>query len=77
MGSWPSGVSEIAACPPSSIADSPSALLSAAASLPSSLDCLLSASSCVPAVVLHYCTFQGTVLSDLKCLVLYFYVHFV
>ena len=27
----------------------------------------LDASSCMPAVVLYYCTFQGTVLFDYKC----------
>ena len=33
------------------------------------------ASLCMPAVILYYCTFQGTVLEDLKCF-LYFCVCF-
>ena len=59
------GMSDIAACPPSPIADDPSALPS-----PTSFPCLQSvtlltcslvASPWMPAVVLYYCTLQGTV----------------
>ena len=60
-----SGTSEIAACPPPPIADDPSALPSHLLSLLQSitlLACSLDASPCMPAVVLYYCTFQGTVL---------------
>ena len=62
-----SGVSEIAACPPSAIADDPSALPSPSHLLSllqsvTLLACSLDASPCMPAVVLYYCIFQGTVL---------------
>ena len=58
-----SGMSEIAACPLSPIADDPSALPSPTSSPYSSLlACSLDASPCMPAVALHYCTFQGMVL---------------
>ena len=59
-----SGMSEIAAFPPSPVANIPSALMSPTSS-PSSvtlLACSLSASSYMPAVVRYYCTFQGTML---------------
>ena len=55
-----SGMSEIAAFPPSPVANIPSALMSPTTS-PSSvtlLACSLSASSCMPAVVLYYWTFK-------------------
>ena len=59
-------VSEIVACPPSPIADDPSALPSShLLSLLHSvflLSCSLDASSCMPAVMLYYYTFQDTVL---------------
>ena len=59
------GVSEIAACPPSPIADNPSALPSPTFSPSSSqltlLACSPNASTCMPAVVLYYCAFQGTI----------------
>ena len=57
-------MSEIAAFPPSPVADIPSALMSPTSS-PSSvtlLACSLSASSYMPADVWYYCTFQGTML---------------
>ena len=59
-----SGVNDIAACPLSPIADYPSALPSPMSSVSSVtlLACSLDASPCMPAVVLFYCTFQGTVL---------------
>ena len=61
-----SGVSEIVACPPSPIADDPSALpsshLLAVLQSVTLLSCSLDASSCMPAVILHYYTFKGTVL---------------
>ena len=59
-----SGVSETAACPPSLIADDPSALPSPTLFLFRSvtlLACSLDATPCIPAVVLYYCIFQGTV----------------
>ena len=61
-----SGVSEIATYPPSPIADDSSAvpishLLSPLQSL-TLLAYSLDASPCMLAVVLYYCTFQGTVL---------------
>ena len=58
-----SGVSEIAACPLSPIADN-SALPSPTSSLPpvTLLACSLDASPCVPAVAPHYYNFQGTIL---------------
>ena len=31
--------------------------------------CSLSANPCMEAVILHYCTFQGTILYDLKCFI--------
>ena len=68
-----SGVSEMVAGPPFPIADeasplpSPTSLLYSV-TLPA---CSLDASLRMPAVVLYYCTFQGTVLQDLKCF-LYF-----
>ena len=45
-------------------------------SLPS---CSLSASPCMEAVILHYCTFQGTVLYDLKCFIfcVYCFLHII
>ena len=65
-----SGVSEIAACPLFPTADNPLAL--PPISIPSHLlsllqsvtlfACSLNVSPCMPAVVLYYCTFQGTVL---------------
>ena len=63
--SW-SGMSGIAACPPSPIADDPSALPSPT-SFPrlqsvTLLTCSLDARPCMLAVVLYYSTFQGTVL---------------
>ena len=59
-----SGLSGIAACPPSRIADDPSALPSLTSSASSSqsvtlLDCPLNASPGT-AVVPYYCTFRGT-----------------
>ena len=62
-----SGMSAISACPPSPIADDPSALPPPTSSPFQSvtlLACSLDASPCMPAVVLHYCTFQGTGLED-------------
>ena len=66
-----SGMSEIAACPPSPVADDSSALPPTSALSPTSsallqsvtfLDCSLDASPCVPATVPYYITFQGTAL---------------
>ena len=59
-----SGVSEIAACPPSPITGDPSAVPSLPPLPPASgtLACSLDASPCVPAVVLYFCTFQGIIL---------------
>ena len=55
-----SGVSEIAACPPSPVVDDSSALfLLHSVSL---LTCSVDASPYMPAIVLYYCMFQGTVL---------------
>ena len=70
------GISEIAACPPSPISDSPLTLPSPTSSLSRQesitlLACSLDVSPYIPAVVLYYCTFQGIVLQDLKCF-LYF-----
>ena len=60
-----SGVSETAACPPSPTAGSFRStkfhLLSLLQSV-TLLAWLLDARPCVPAVILYYCTFQGTVL---------------
>ena len=66
------GISEIAACLPSPIPDSPLTLLSPTSSLSKQESvtlpaCSLDVSPYIPAVVLYYCTFQGTVLQDLKC----------
>ena len=58
-----SGVSEAAACPPPPTTADPSALDHLPPPLPSpvSSSSFHSASPCVPAVILYYCTFQGTV----------------
>ena len=62
-----SDMSEIAACSPSPTADDPSAHTSyhlppplppPSVTLPA---CALDASPCMPAVVLHFCTFQGPI----------------
>ena len=58
-----------AACPPSPIADNPSALPSPTSSPSSSQElllCSLDARLCIPAVVLYYCALQGTILKDLN-----------
>ena len=58
-----SGMSEIAVCCPSSVAESPSALPSPAcppSSRRSLLACSLDTSPCMPAVALYCHTFQGT-----------------
>ena len=59
-----SGMSEMAACPPSPTADDLSPLASPGLlSLIQSvtlLACLLNASPWTPAIALYYCTFQGT-----------------
>ena len=59
-----SGMSDIAACPLSPIADGPSTLQSPSPLPPplrvTLLACTLNASPWMPAVVLNYCTFQGT-----------------
>ena len=75
-----SGVSEMVAGPPFPIADeasplpSPTSLLYSV-TLPA---CSLDASLHMPAVVLSDCTFQGTVLQDLKCFlfVIFFLVYY-
>ena len=56
-------MSEITACPLSPVADDPSAPPSLPPPSPTLLACALDASPCVPAVVLHSCTFQGIVLT--------------
>ena len=59
------GVSEIAACPPSPFVEDFLVLPSSTSSPYLSITlpaCSLNASPCMPAVVLYYCLFQGTVL---------------
>ena len=63
-----SGMNKIAACPPSPIAEDPSVLylpltlLLTVTLFPALPECSFDASPSMPAVVLHYSTFQGTVL---------------
>ena len=59
------GVSEIAACPPSPFVGDLSVLPSSTSSPYLSITlpaCSLNANLCMPAVVMYYCIFQGTVL---------------
>ena len=77
-----SGMSEIAGWPPFPIADDPSALSSPTPSLALQsvilLACSLNASLCMPAVVLYYYAFQGTVRLKMFCLFLYlFFMYYV
>ena len=67
-----SDINDIAACPLSSTADSPSALPSPSSSLLQSvtlLACSLNAHPYMLAIVLYYCTLQGTVLKNVKCFI--------
>lgn len=70
-----SGMSETAAYPPSPIAnDRFSSTIFQVLSLLQSvaLACSLDASPYMPALLLYYCTFQGTLLEDLKCFLYFF-----
>lgn len=71
-----SGMSETAACPPSPIANDHSPLPSSKSSLLQSvaLACSLDASPYMPALLLYYCTFQGTLLEDLKCFFIFLWL---
>ena len=57
-----SGMNEIAACPPSPFADNPSALPSLTSPVDNSTCLFTPCQPLMPAVILYYCTFQGTVL---------------
>ena len=77
-----SDMSEIAGWPPFPIADDPSALSSPTPSLALQsvilLACSLNASPCMPAVVLYYYAFQGTVRLKMfpLCCVLFFNIYY-
>ena len=64
------GMSDIAACPPSHTASDPSALPPPTSS-PSSSQYLFLPVHSMPAVVVHYCNFQSTVLYDENGFILY------